>query len=58
MNVREICLYIEVWDNIDYRMFLYETFGDKAKRLMMSKQRHRRHRMYTLAIEMIMKGEY
>ena len=58
MNVRELCFEIEVWDYIDYREFLYDTFGDKAKRFMMSKQRYFRHQMMDLAIETIMNGEY
>jgi len=58
MTVREICSFIEIWDIIDYRKYLYETFGDKEKRLMMSKQRYRRHKMHALAIDMVYRGEY
>ena len=58
MTVREICNYIEMWDYIDYRKYLYETFGNKVKRLMMSKYRYRRHKMHALAIDMVARGEY
>lgn len=58
MTTMEICDYIELLDFIDYCKFLNDTFGDKTKRLMMSKYRYRRHIMMYLAIDMIIRGEY
>ena len=58
MTTAEICRYIEILDYIDYRKFLNETFGDKSKRLMLSKYRYRRHIIMDMAIDMIMSGNY
>lgn len=58
MTVKEICDYIDILDYIDYRIYIHNTFGDTTKRRLLCKRRYMRHKIHTLAIDMIARGDY
>lgn len=60
MTVRDICEYIAICDYFDFRVF-FSSFGMSATPnvgYLVRQQRNIKHRMYVLAFDMIMRGEY
>lgn len=61
MNVREIAEYIAFIDYHDYHAFLnggYGMFSTGGFCNVVSNNRRMRHKMYAIAFDMIMRGEY
>lgn len=61
MTVREICEYIALLDYHDYHCFLnicYGIHGQTAFKSIAKTSKYMRHKMYVIAFDMIMRGEY
>lgn len=61
MNVREIAEYIALIDYHDYHAFLnccYGMYGQSSFKNVRTRKRARRHIMYVIAFDMIMRGDF
>lgn len=61
MTAREICEYIAFLDYNEYHAFLnmcYGIYGQTVFKQIYKRPRYIRHKMYVIAFDMIMAGEY
>lgn len=61
MTAREICEYIAFLDYNDYHCFLnicYGMYGQTVFKSIAQTAKYMRHKMYVIAFDMILGGEY